>query len=284
MGELGKHSPALGGYGAPEGATETIAPAVDVWSLGVTLVEALTQHPPVWDRSTYKEPTVPESIPQSFAEIARECLRANPQYRCTLRDVKARLEAVQPLPAPSDETSETAPTKLGLNILIAVVLAVLAVIAVMQLRSCLAPSSSSTEGQQSAPATAAVAPDPPVSKTPPAPAVSPAPATQSSGGAIVKGAVAEQELPDLLPSAINSIQGQVNVKVRVTVDPSGKVSDATLDSPGPSKYFAKAALGAAQNWKFKPAEADGQPASSAWLLRFQFTRHGTEVTPVKVSP
>ena len=63
-------------YDAPEVATERISPAADVWSLGVTLVEALTQHPPVWDRSESSEPAVPESDPQPFADIARQCLPA----------------------------------------------------------------------------------------------------------------------------------------------------------------------------------------------------------------
>ena len=49
-GEPGKRSMTLTVYDAPEVATETISPAGDVWSLGVLLVEALTQNPPVWDR------------------------------------------------------------------------------------------------------------------------------------------------------------------------------------------------------------------------------------------
>jgi serine/threonine protein kinase len=67
-GEFSKHFFTPGVYGAPKGATETISPAADVWSLGVTLIEVLTQHPPVWDRSTNRDPIVPESIPQPFAK------------------------------------------------------------------------------------------------------------------------------------------------------------------------------------------------------------------------
>jgi len=74
------------------------------------------------------------------------------------------------------------------------------------------------------------------------------------------------------------------VKVRVAVDANGAVSNATLDAPGPSKYFAKVAMQAAERWRFKPPQVDGQPAASVWVLHFQFRRSGTEVTPVEVSP
>src|SRR5450631_1632151 len=46
-------------YDAPERATQGISPAADIWSLGVTLTEALTQHLPAWDRSQHKDPPVP---------------------------------------------------------------------------------------------------------------------------------------------------------------------------------------------------------------------------------
>ena len=36
-------------HNAPEMATQPMAPSADIWSLGVTLVEALTQQSPVWD-------------------------------------------------------------------------------------------------------------------------------------------------------------------------------------------------------------------------------------------
>jgi TonB family protein len=91
-------------------------------------------------------------------------------------------------------------------------------------------------------------------------------------------------MPDLLPSAVQSIHGQVNVKVRVSVDPGGNVESASFDSPGPSKYFAKMSLQAAQNWKFKPAQVDGKTVASAWVLHFKFTQSATDVTPIRISP
>jgi len=60
--------------------------------------------------------------------------------------------------------------------------------------------------------------------------------------------------------------------------------NATPDSPGPSKYFSKVALEAAQQWKFKPAQANGRAVSRSWILQFQFTQAGTEVAPVEAAP
>jgi TonB family protein len=68
------------------------------------------------------------------------------------------------------------------------------------------------------------------------------------------------------------------------VDRSGNVEDAELESSGPSKYFARAALQAAQLWKFKPPKVGGQGVLSNWTLRFEFTRHETTVIPTQETP
>ena len=75
-------------------------------------------------------------------------------------------------------------------------------------------------------------------------------------------------MPEILPKAQATIQGSIRVRVRVTVDAAGNVSDATFESEGPSKYFANAALAAAQKWKFRPVSADGQAGARAWILTF----------------
>jgi TonB family protein len=66
------------------------------------------------------------------------------------------------------------------------------------------------------------------------------------------------------------------------VDSAGNVTDAKLTSAGPSKYFANKALESARKWKFTAPQANGQPTSSAWLLKYQFSRGGTEVLPSEV--
>jgi len=83
-------------------------------------------------------------------------------------------------------------------------------------------------------------------------------------------------LPDVLPRARNSIHGKVNVSVRVEVDPSGDVANAKFESAGPSRYFSNLALNAARGWKFVPADG-----TRTWILKFEFTRAGTKVAPVK---
>lgn len=101
---------------------------------------------------------------------------------------------------------------------------------------------------------------------------------------MAKGEVAQRALPDVSASASRSIHGKVEVRVEVTVDANGNVSNAVFDSPGPSRYFAAQALKAAQNWKFKPPQVNGSPVGSVWKLRFQFRRNGTEVIPTEVRP
>jgi TonB family protein len=156
--------------------------------------------------------------------------------------------------------------------LISAVLVLFVVFAALQLRSHYSRASLPTGKQRPVPAVAGFPPQ------------SPVPGTQSSKGAAVRGAVAERVLPDVPQSASETIHGTVEVSIRVTVDPSGDVSNATFDSPGASKYFANLALQAARDWRFKPAQVDGQAVSSVWILRFQFRQTGTEVTPVEASP
>lgn len=101
---------------------------------------------------------------------------------------------------------------------------------------------------------------------------------------MVKGDVAERVQPDVPEKVRATIHGKIQVSIRVTVDPGGNVSQAEVASPGPSKYFAKLALQAAQQWRFNPPQVNGQAVSSEWVLRFQFGQNGTEVTPVRTSP
>jgi TonB family protein len=98
-------------------------------------------------------------------------------------------------------------------------------------------------------------------------------------GVVAQDEVLQQVLPDVSKTARNTIQGTVRVEVRVTVDSLGNVTNATLESPGPSKYFARKAMEAAQQWKFKPAPTNGQPVSREWILQFQFKKSGINIIP-----
>jgi len=91
-------------------------------------------------------------------------------------------------------------------------------------------------------------------------------------------------LPEASPGALATIHGVVRVSVRVKVDPTGNVSEATLDSPGPSAYFADLALKAARRWQFNSPEAGGHSVPSEWLIRFRFTPSGPKAVPTQTAP
>jgi eukaryotic-like serine/threonine-protein kinase len=101
---------------------------------------------------------------------------------------------------------------------------------------------------------------------------------------LTAGQVAEQVVPEVPQSARDTIRGTVRVGVRLSVDTAGNVTEAELDDPGPSKYFARLALEAGQQWKFEPPKMQGQNVLSDWLLHFQFTGKGTKVVPVQSDP
>jgi TonB family protein len=302
-GQPGMNSPAPGIYAAPEVAAGLMNPAADVWSLGVTLVEALTQRRPTWDGAS-PEAVSPVPLPQPFAGIARACLQADPAGRCSLADVRNWLHKPE---APSEPAAEVAePTGSGKTrnaVLIGVAIALLAGgggYAVYSHQSQPAepaaeevqqPPASAPVETQDQPQTSAAKPSPSQAQVSAPPQQAPAPAAQASAVASQpapvptravspsNGAILNQVMPDLLPAAVQSIHGRVNIKVRVSVAPSGNVSDAVLESEGSSRYFSKAALEAARQWKFKTAESGGQPVPSSWILDFKFTQDGAEVAP-----
>jgi TonB family protein len=82
-------------YDAPEAGTRGGSAAGDVWSLGVTLVEVLTQKLPAWEWRGQEEPELPR-MPAPFGDIARQCLRRDPQQRCTLAEIASRLNPDAP--------------------------------------------------------------------------------------------------------------------------------------------------------------------------------------------
>ncbi|MBV8052423.1 MAG: TonB family protein [Acidobacteriaceae bacterium] len=263
VGEQDYRSDELGPYDAPEVVSETLSVAADVWSLGITVVAALNQHPPAWDRVTKTPPAVPDSIPEPFHQIVQECLRLDPAERCTLEQIKALLE-----PAPAAAPVRKSRTK-------PLVLAQLALIVILALMWFVAhrgstAKTSQARAKQESTVVAAPATPPPVVKNP------------RTG--IVKSSVAERVMPNVSHTARNTIERKIRVNVALEVDDSGSVSAAKLERSGPSKYFARLALESARQWKFEPAQVDGQPVPSKWILRYRFGRSETEVSPSQTSP
>ncbi|HME56758.1 MAG TPA: TonB family protein, partial [Terracidiphilus sp.] len=130
-------------------------------------------------------------------------------------------------------------------------------------------------------------------KTPPASAAPAklrtqvAPAAQAarlSGDSAARGEVLDQILPQVPDKALNTIHGVVRVTVRVHVDAAGNVSQAELEAPGPSRYFADLALKAANKWVFGSPELEGRSVPSEWLVRFEFTQSGVVAFPQQTVP
>ena len=91
IGEAQSASRRAGAYDPPEAISGSLTPAGDVWSLGTTLVEVLTQKLPEWQPGPNREPLVPANIPAPFQEIARECLRLEPDRRIRITEIGERL-------------------------------------------------------------------------------------------------------------------------------------------------------------------------------------------------
>jgi serine/threonine protein kinase len=282
-------------YDAPETKSGGIAAAADLWGLGVTLVEALTQHAPSMTKQL-DIPLLPATTPPAFADSIRRCLRRDPAERPTIAELRSQLSSAPPPPAAETAVSPAPP-------------------------SIPAPSSSPTP-TPSPPAPARIAepapaaahgsaadPAPPMARwlvpaaaglvlialwigvrsfrahpSPPppvavqsaqqhsVPTVQIPPSAPSSASAVL-----HEEIPAVSRSARASVRGQIKVVVRVTVDRSGNVVAENLEVHGSSKYFARVATDAAKLWKFAPAE---NQSGREWLLQFEFSRDGTTARAV----
>ncbi|HUA01485.1 MAG TPA: hypothetical protein VMB02_14215, partial [Candidatus Aquilonibacter sp.] len=116
-------------------------------------------------------------------------------------------------------------------------------------------------------ASADASPQPAPAQPKPVSAATPPAATHAP----VSTGITHQEIPSVPQRSLATITGTVRVAVRVKLDDTGSVSDASFDHEGPSAYFSRISLNAARDWKFSP------DASREWVLHFQFTRAGAHV-------
>ncbi|HUY81755.1 MAG TPA: TonB family protein [Acidobacteriaceae bacterium] len=292
-GEPGKWFRALTVYDAPETGKVVMVPAADVWSLGMVLVAALTQKPAEWDRESRKDPEVPAEVQELFARMARECLRINAERRCMLTDLnKARLDQVHAGGAASGQSHWVVEAKRadaeiqrrGRMVIVsaAVVAVALAIFWMVHLvRStesgpAQTPAVVQTKAAGSGGTVGAV-------KASPAATRAVASSTQKASEPAVpmaaaagRGAVVQRVLPEAPQNALDTIRGTVRVWIRVAVDASGNVTGATFQNAGPSKYFARLAMEAAQKWRFAPG------AAGARRLAFEFRQTGVAVVATKM--
>jgi TonB family protein len=265
-------------YDPPEARSGRISAAGDIWALGVTIVEALTQCPPVWSDEGSETASLPASLPPAFLETVRRCLSRNPADRPTVTELEAQFKRAPQAPELSipqpvvlnASGRTTSPLKspkkrLFVSIIAALLIVLVAVWTVLRLFQT---NPNSPQPAPSIPSSAQPA------EPKPAP-LRPAPRQLDRAAQPLSDAspfVLYKAIPDVPRSASNTIHGHISIVVRVTVDSSGKVVDETLDNPGPSKYFARLATTAAKKWRFAPAE---NQASREWLLWFEFARDGT---------
>lgn len=172
-------------YDAPESAESPIGPAADLWSLGATLVECLTQQPPQWDGHVASDPIVPAAVPQPFSAIARRCLRTDPARRGTIEAMQARLdpakfepaksgpaklEPAKRSPEPESKPTEALPANPSLVLVLAVAAILLFCVGVWKVLSHRYPGESPTEQAQTAPADASAQSPGPTPVAQPSPA------------------------------------------------------------------------------------------------------------------
>lgn len=258
-------------YDPPEAANEGLTPAGDIWSLGQTLVETLTQRLPTWTDRLRTEPTVPDKTPEPFADIAKHCLARDPRSRWKISEIVNRLST------PSSATREQPKTKPvravakpqnGTNnwlyaIPVAAMIGIIVLLASLMRHKSTEPAAAPAKTAQSARA---------VPRTPAHPE-----ATTAKQGAGNPNQVVRQVVPDVPEKALKTVTGRLKVTVRAHVDQSGNVERTEFASVGPSRYFANLAMQSAREWTFEPS-----PTAKTWLLQFTFTRNGVTVQPKQI--
>jgi len=265
-------------YDAPEAKNGAIGFAGDVWSLGATLMEAMTQIPPGPHDDAGAR--LPSSLPTEFTEFVRRCLSNDPASRPSIRDLRnppinvslERVESAQPEAArpieparPMESPRSTVrepprqssprirraipqwllPAAIGFVLFMAVWLGIRAIHRRAATQAPVAVQSTSAR---------------PATMAPQRPTTSPPTST-----------VLHEEIPTVSRGARESIRGQIKVVVRVTVDRLGNVTAENTEVRGSSRYFARVAADAARKWKFAPAE---NLSPREWLIQFDFARDG----------
>ncbi|MGO9930717.1 MAG: serine/threonine-protein kinase [Steroidobacteraceae bacterium] len=273
-------------YDPPEAYSGSASAAGDIWSLGITLTEALTQRAPSLPDSGLATALLSSAVPRTLVDIVRQCLNQNPVSRPTVMQLEAQISRAPQLPpaslpqapvavsqpsvsvtkleliaeariraAPGSTTPpEESPIKRRMVPAIAVIFTLL--VAVWVGSRLL---SSRTSSEPAAPTGAAQNPE----ESLPNPPTAPPPANGAPF-------VLHEEIPEVSRHARETIRGHIKIAVRVTVDSSGNVVNEALETRSRSNYFARMATEAARKWKFAPAHQD----SRKLLLQFEFTRDG----------
>jgi serine/threonine protein kinase len=149
------------------------------------------------------------------------------------------------------------------------------------------PQESAPQAPQSSATAPTAKPDtaggdaPPVAAPQPSQNASPSISGGAEADRDADGGVVHRALPTPVKAAVHSMRGPVHVTVRVSVNHNGNVTHVEYVSPGEGNYFARISKRAAQLWKFTPPMRNGRAQSSAWILRFYFTRKSIRATATR---
>jgi len=254
-------------------------PAEDIWALGTTVLQALTQ------RATTVAPGVQDpavdALLSPLREILQHCLSEDPRLRWSADKIAASLRSPQPLVSTLPAAAKPATRKLRRWYYVAgftLIVAASAVVGLLVKPRTPAPVVLTSEPVHPLPTSPSpgTMPSGPTPAPEAAPPVLPASKTQTQNVALAaQDEITRRVLPDIPAKARDTIHGTVRVVVRVTVDSAGSVAEATLE-PGGSPYFGKLAVEAVRRWQFAPAEG---AIPRNWILRFEITRTSTQVIP-----
>jgi TonB family protein len=254
-------------YDPPEIVDQKISAASDVWSLGVTLVEATTKHLPSWETSA-RAASLPDDLPGLFRVPVLNCLRRDPQQRWTVTDFATFLRRNVETSLPPREDSPATKVERRRYLMpagavgLTLVAAGIAVPRLISNRNMPPAPIAETAGLRPGPAADQPTAEDRTSQT----------RVQKPPEQAVLQDVVKQVLPDVPPKARNTIRGKVTVNIRVGVDDAGAVVNVKNESPASSRFFANLALKAARQWRFAPASPSSLANSREWTLRFQFVR------------
>ena len=106
-----------GAFRAPEvAASGKLSPEGDIWALGVTLVETLTQRRPAWTGAD-NELVIPPGVAEPFLTIVHNCLRSEAQERWTAEQITTALHAPPAAPKKSSRWLYAIPAAVVLIVL-----------------------------------------------------------------------------------------------------------------------------------------------------------------------
>ena len=201
-----------GAYDAPEHTPST---AGDVWSLGVVLVEALTQR---------VQRTAPSNLSEPFGTIASHCLQPNPADRWTVAQIESGLAPPVMDEKPKSRFGMPMGVRIALGLMVVLLVGVIlkskqtsetaSQPAVESTRVPETPKAAAenTLPEREKPPTVAAKPEKkPEPDTPVTQTAQRAPQAAQQPPQQIPTQIGDQPMPEVLPQARNSIHGKVTV-------------------------------------------------------------------------